>query len=114
MTTTNPSPWPACPTCDSTGRRCTSPSGEPPDEWHAARTAAWERLDTATKQRLAQIVERPQVRVQLVPGTEPHPRWAIWCEHCTENYSNTAKTDVHERARAHRDAHRTGRVGANR
>lgn len=109
--TTTPGTWPTCPTCGSTRRRCLRPSGHEAADWHAARTAVWESMPEDERVRLARIVERPRVRVEIVPGSEPdHPRYAVWCEHCTHAYANSAKTDVQGAAKRHRTLHRTGQI----
>lgn len=111
-TSTAPGPWPACPTCGSTRRRCRRPSGHDAPEWHAARLALWEALDDETKARLERIVDRPIVRVEPTPGDEH--RYAMWCEHCTGTYSNTVKTHVQQAAARHRDLHRNGALEVTR
>jgi hypothetical protein len=111
-TTPRPGPWPVCPSCGSTRRRCLRPSGHEAAEWHAERVALWENLDVETKARLERIVERPRVRVQPVPGNAG--RYAMWCAHCTDPYANSVKTDVEEAAARHRQLHRTGAVEAIR
>lgn|GEM_PF-4405392 len=113
MTTrTAPGPWPACPACGSTRRRCLRPSGHEAAAWHAQRVALWEDLDARTKARLERIVERPRVHVQPVPGNAG--RYAMWCEHCTDTYANSVKSDVEEAASRHRFLHRSGAVQAIR
>jgi hypothetical protein len=112
---THPGPWPTCPTCGSTRSRCQRPSGHDAPEWHAARTALWESLPEGERARLARIVERPRVRVIVGPGSDPgHPRYAVWCEHCTHTYANFAKTDVEDDAKRHRGLHRTGAIEVTR
>ncbi len=117
MTTqhTQPGPWPPCPTCGSTRRHCTRPSEHQAPEWHAARLAAYAALPEDKRAQLARIIDCPQVRVEPTPGSDPaHPRFAMWCQHCTTTYASPAKTDVQDKARQHRAAHRTGQIGAAR
>lgn len=113
--TTQPGLWPACPTCGSTRRRCLRPSGHEAPAWHTARTAAWQSLPEDERAVLSRIVERPSVRVDVVPGSDSsHPRYAVWCEHCTHTYANFSVTDVKDDAKRHRSQHRAGQIEVTR
>lgn len=52
---------------------------------------------------------RPKVTVD--PDDDHDGWWIAWCHTCpTHVYRNCSKSDVMEKARHHRDAHRLGRV----
>lgn len=56
-------------------------------------------------------VAAPKVRMSAAPDLG-EGWWRAACEHCPYEYANCAKTDVNERARAHRAAHRAGEAAA--
>lgn len=56
-------------------------------------------------------IAAPKVRVDLAPD-RGEGWWRAACEHCPYEYVNCAKTDVNEKARTHRAAHRGAGVPA--
>ncbi len=80
-----------------------------------------------TPDRPSVSLERGRVAAQLQPGlvrvaapkvtVGPAPDrgegwWRAACQHCPYAYANCAKTDVNEKARTHRAAHRSAGVAA--
>jgi hypothetical protein len=85
------------------------------------------RPDATTSNRPPAPLERGGVAAQLQSGLVrvPTPKvtvdpaldrgegwWRAACKHCPYEYANCAKTDVNEKARTHRAAHRSGGIAA--